>query len=250
MRLKWLWIFLAVYSAQALAYGTSKDLFTFQKSPDSSTTQWTLADWLQQKNRMSLLDHWLALHTSTSWFQVDMGGGPSQYSVRTTTSAGTATVTHTSQAYNVNFYLSIFNIYGDYEKTDDNYESYSGAVGLRLLGTSSRTTSLTARYGFKHLQNLTSGEHWMNPFLDGQLQLYIISQFGLQGTYTYYFPNTSNLGRQLKGHSVNAGAFVELGIFRIYGNYILEPLDISANDSTGASTRQRSGFEGGVKLYF
>lgn len=250
MRLKWLWIIFVFSSTQAFAYGTSKDLFTFKKSPDSSATQWTLADWLQQKNRMSLLDHWLALHTSTSWFQFDAGGGPTQYSVRTTTSAGTARVTHTSQSYNANFYLSIFNIYGDYEKSDDNYESYSGAVGLRLLGTSSRTTSLTARYGLRHRQNLTSGEHWTNPFLNGQLQLYVFSKFGLQGTYTYYFPNTSNLGRQLKGHKVNAGAFLELAIFRIYGNYFLEPLTIGGSGATEDITEQRSGFEGGVKMYF
>lgn len=234
------------YSWPATAYFQA-DLLK-AKRRNTEATQWTLADWLRQKNQLSLMDHWLALHRSTHWFELNLSGGSQQYTVRSTTGTSTVSNSPNGQFYQADLYLNIFNLNSEYQKSSDQRESYGGAAGLRLLGKSSRTTSFTARYGWRRLTNLTTQEQWENQYLEGAVQLYVISSAGLNGQYRYYLPATSNQGTLLVGYKVTAGAFFEFLIFKIYGNYFQEPLELS---SAGVTTKQQSdGFEGGVKLFF
>jgi hypothetical protein len=234
------------FSFQALAF--QRDILRGHSS-GGEPVQWTLADWLAQKNRMSLLDQWLAVHQSNQWFELYGGANSGRFTVRNSGNSGTASVTRDSQTYSLNMYVSILNLFGEYEKTSDNRESYGGGAGLRLLGTSARTTSLAVRYGWRRLQDLDDGEVWDDQFADAQLQLYLFKPFGLTGGYRYYFPTDSNHGNGLQGQRVTAGAFFEFLIFRLYGNYYQEPMRVTpAGGTTYTETRQ--GFDGGVQLYF
>jgi hypothetical protein len=218
-------------------------------SSSSEGVQWTLADWLSQKNKMSLADQWLAMHRGKSSFDFNASASHNRYWVRTTDANGNVTTTsRDAQNYTADLGVSIFSIHGEYEKNTANEEIFGGSAGLRLLGAVAQTTSLTARYGFIRRQSLTTGERWDNPIAEGQLQLYIFRTFGLNGEYRYYFPVNSNLGNRLQGHRVTAGAFIENGYFRIYGNYYVEPMQ--SGPTTSATQDRREGYEAGVRLYF
>lgn len=210
------------------------------------SSQWTLADWLAQKNKMALADQWLALNRSANIFDVSLSGGLQDFKLETKNASGTVSADGKSQNYQMDLYISIFNLYGEYEKTDSNLESFAGAAGLRVFGTSSQTTSLILRYGFRDQHHLKTLEKWQNQFAEGVLQLYVIQQFGLQGKYRHYFPDTSKQGNKLEGHRVTAGAFLEFGIFRLYGDFYQEPIE---KTNAGVATKEnRNGLEYGLRL--
>lgn len=220
------------------------------KRSQKTASQWTLADWLTQKRNMKMADQWLALHRSATLFETNLSGGHSRYKLKSTDATGAEVeVDRDSEAYQLDLYISIFNFFGEYEKTSDDREEYGGGAGLRLFGTSSQTTSLLARYGWRKRQELSSGEVWENQFAEGQLQLYIIGSFGLSGIYRHYFPNRSNQGREFAGTRATAGAFLEFMMFRIFGEAYQEPVEFT--DVNGVTTKEeRRGVSGGLKLYF
>lgn len=246
MRLRLFIFALAVYSQASSAYFQMD--FLKAKSSGKASSQFTLADWLGQKGKASLADQWLALNRAGGgWFEFNPSAAHQSYKVKTTDASGTVSATKDSQKYTADMYLSILNLYGEYEKSSDGIEEYGGAAGLRLFGTSSQSTFIVARYGFLHRQNLVTQERWDNPYVEGQLQLYIIPQFGLNGQYRYFFPRESNQGTRLEGHRVTAGAFVEMGILRVFANYYQQPLKLGAG---GSVQEDREGYEAGARFYF
>lgn len=239
-------IFALFFSANAFALFQT-DLLKGKKTTGTAT-QWTLADWLTQKNKQKLADQWLALHSSSTWFELNTSAASQQYKLKSSTGSLSSSTNQNAQVYRVDMYASIFNLNGEYEKTNDSKESYGGAAGLRFFGSSSRSTSLVARYGWRRLTDLKNQERWENQYLEGALQLYLVESFGLNGTYRYYFPATSNKGTGLQGNKVTAGAFFEVLIFRFYASYFQEPMQ---KTSAGViSKEQREGLEGGIKLLF
>lgn len=235
----------AFYSQPSLAFFQMD--FLKGKNTSKSSSQFTLADWLTQKGNAKLADQWLAMNRAgDGWLEFNPSASHQSYTVKTTDASGSVTKTKDSQKYTADMYLSILNLYGEYEKSSDNIEEYGGAVGLRLFGTSSQSTFLAARYGFLRRQNLTTQERWDNPFVEGQLQLYIISQFGLNGQYRYFFPRESNQGTRLEGHRVTAGAFIEMGILRVFANYYQQPMNVGTG---GVQKEERTGYEAGVRFY-
>lgn len=211
--------------------------------------QWTLSDWLSQKWQVKLEDEWLAMHKSRHIAELALGGAYEKYAFKTDNGTSTTNTPLSAQLFNADFYLTLFNVYGEYQKTDDGIESFAWAGGLRILGSSVQTTALVARYGIRHLDNLQTQEIWQNPFAEGVFQLYICSAFGLSAAYRYYFSAKSNQGDSMSGHKVSAGAFIESGFIRLYGEYYQEPFQITS--STGApSTQESDGIQAGAKFMF
>jgi hypothetical protein len=212
--------------------------------------QWTLADWLAQKNRMALMDQWLALHRSSGWFEADLGGTQGRYGLVSVDAEGAAAkVSHDRITSELNLNALIFNLHGEYERTGANEQAYGGAAGIRLLGTTPQTTSLLARYGWRRFHNQTTAEHWDNLYAEGELQLYIFRWLGLKGNYRHYFPATSNFGQRLAGHRATGEVFFEFSIFRLFADYWVEPVTLTSSEGSSVS-QTREGYQGGLRLFF
>lgn len=223
--------------------------FTTRKQGGKEQSKWTIVDFLAQKKKIQLMDMWLAMNTSASMFEFSLGGGPVSYDYTTRTNGSVTTTHQTSQRYHMNGYVSIFGIEAEYEDTNQKLRNYSAAIGIRLLGNSNQTTRLTAKYGIqKRVDESASPEEiWQNQFAEGSLQLYVIDFFGLHGDYRYYFPDKSTSGNDLSGTKATAGAFIEIGMFRIYGDGFQEKMKYKT--STTTTDRDRVGYEYGVQLY-
>jgi hypothetical protein len=213
-----------------------------------NSTQWTIVDWLQQKNVNALADQWLALHSSNSLFDISANASGQRYKLKSTVGNVTSSQDANSQSYGLDMYISIFGIHGEYEKTEDKLETYGGSAGLRLLGTSSSSTNLSVHYGIQVRHDLVALEQWQNQYLNGQLTLYVIKNFGLNGQYRYYFPADSNKGARLEGNKVTAGAFVEFLPFRVQASYFHEPLKITRG--VAEELQDRAGYDVSVRLIF
>jgi hypothetical protein len=225
-------------------------MFDGQRRANKEASQWTIADWMAQKSKMQWWDQWLAMNRSVETVEIVTGAAHNKYTLTATDAAGTETESgHDSQVYNLDIYVTIFDLYGEYERTSNSRESWGGGAGLRLFGTSSQTTSLLARYGWRKLTHLDTQEVWENLWAEGELQLYLFSFFGLEGRYRKILKNKSSLGNSLEGTRTTAGAFIEFYEFRIFGDVYQEPVEYK--DSNGAATKEkREGYEAGLKIYF
>ncbi len=220
------------------------------KRPKKEASQWTLGDWLAQKNKIAFWDHWLAMNRQATMYEFNLGASHSRYELKTMPAFGVITKENQeSQRYDLDFYVTIFNLFGEYEKTSAGAESYGGGLGFRIFGTSSQTTNIVLKFGWRKLTELDTGEHWENTFAESALQLYLVSFMGFEGKYRLIFPSDSSLGTKMGGTRVTGGVFFEAMIFRIFANYYQEPLRLV--DSSGAvSDQQREGYDAGIRLFF
>lgn len=220
------------------------------KRPKKEASQWTLGDWIAQKNKMAFWDHWLAMNRQATIYESNLGASHSRFDVENKSATGVITKSDgDSQRYDLDFYITIFNLFAEYEKTDASLESYGGGIGLRIFGTSSQTTNIALKTGWRKLSDLGTTERWENTFAEAALQLYLVKFMGLQGKYRMIFPSESNQGNTLEGTRVTGGVFFEAMIFRIFADYYQEPLRFK--DSSGVITReQREGYDAGIKFFF
>ncbi len=220
------------------------------KRAKKESSQWNIGDWLSQKSKTAFWDQWLAMNRQATIYESNLSASHSRFELKSTDASGLITKTDgDSQNYGLDFYITIFNIFGEYEKTNANREAYGGGIGLRIFGTSSQTTNLALKAGWRKLTDLRSTESWENTFAEGAMQLYLLKFMGFHGKYRMYFPAESNMGNTLEGTRSTAGVFFEAMIFRIFADYYQEP--ISFKDANGVKTKeQREGYDAGIKLYF
>jgi len=225
-------------------------MFDGQKYANKEKSQWTLADWLGQKSKMALADQWLAMNRSATIFEINADGAHNKYTLKSTDAAGVETeIGRDAQVYHLDIYVTIFNMFGEYEKTSDSRESWGGGAGLRIFGTSSQTTALVGRYGWRKLTHLASKEVWENLWAEADLQIYVFKFFGLHGRYRKTFPAKSNLTNTLESTRSTGGAFIEFQEFRIFGDVYQEPAEYK--DVNGVVTKEeRSGYEAGLRIHF
>lgn len=247
-----IWLVIAAPSVHA---NFQRDLMRGRAPGSATTARWTLADWLGQKNQIALADQWLALHRSSPVLDVNLRGGVQRLRVRETLDGGAPTVrSEDTQSYGLQLNALIFNLAADYEKTERTLERFNGAVGIRLLGISSQTTNLTARYGWQRRLDLSGPEHWDTPFVEGEVQVYIFSALGLSSSYRSLIAQTSDRGTDLSGFRFSAGLFVEVIAFRLFAEYVSEEERLlAAAAASGTSGDRRARGEGGrvgLRLFF
>lgn len=229
------------FCSPAFAY-FQMDLLKNKNTIAKESSRWTLSDWLAQKNRASILDQWLALHHQVQTFEFIPAAAFEQLKTTTPASDGSqSSVNAEAQSYSLEMYLSLLALRGDYRVDINHLETYSGAVGLRLLGVSAQTTSLVSRFGWETRQDLKLNEVWHSRYLEGELQIYLAQSFGLTGSYRSYFQQASNQGNVLKGSLFTSGLFLESGILRLFANYLQERVE---------PNKSRQGLTAGLKLFF
>lgn len=228
-----------------------QDLIKGRRAGTSGAVQWTLADWITQKNRIALMDQWLALNRSSDWIEIVPSAGFGHYSLRTIDPWGNATVVSgDAQRFSVDVNASILSLQAEYEKLGKTDEYTTVAAGLRLLGASAQSTSLTARYGYRRLRDTTTDQHVDNPFVEGAAQLYLFKPFGLIAQYRKYFEARSNWDVRTSGERLTTGVFLEVVVFRLYFNFVREPMRVRYPWSDDPATETRDAWEGGLRLFF
>ncbi len=220
-----------------------------QKISARQEKQWNVLDWLTQKKQIALWDAWLATHNSSNLFDFTLSGGYFKYDLSIKPPGASESKTRfTAKNGSLDMYFTILNIYGEYEKAGDSRESFGGAAGLRLLGTSSQDTSLVARYGWRRYRDLTTQEQWDSRYVDGLMQIYLFKYFGIDGSYRYYFPQASNKNNRWVGSRSTGGVFIEALFLRIYAQAVYEPVNITVDGAVTQETRR--GGEVGVRMLF
>lgn len=243
-----IWIVL-LFSPTLASANFQSDLLNAKRAKKESS-QWTIGDWLSQKSKIAFWDQWLAMNRQATTYESYLSASHSRFTQKNTDASGiSAEVDGDSQNYSIDLYITIFNIFGEYERTNGNREVYGGGIGLRLFGTSSQSTNLALKGGWRKTSDLRTPETWENTFAEGALQLYLLKFMGLQGKYRLLFPAKSDRENTMQGTRVTGGVFFEMSIFRIFADYYQEPLQYK--DANGVITKQqREGYDAGIKFYF
>ncbi len=240
-------VFLLSLCLPAEAQYFQMDLMKKRQS-NKESTRWTLADWLSQKQRIGLWDHWLSVNRSANWFEMQLSGHQFDYELTSDNGSGKVKIDESSKLYALDLWVTILGLRAEYEERDGHLETRSGMLSLRLVGASLQSTHILLRGGLQVTEDSSSGEEWENPFSAGVLKMYFLSFIGLEGEYRHFFPKKSHLGTQLKGTRIRGGAFIEYGIFQVSGHYWKEPMEFS---SSGITTKQeREGYDVGIALLF
>jgi hypothetical protein len=207
--------------------------------------RWTLADWLAEKEQFRIEDQWLALHRTSGWFALELGGGSESYSY---TDKGTTT-SQTATDIDAGLWLSIFGLNYLYENSNEDWSRQSASVNLRLFGTHARSTYFNVGFGERWWSFSNPTSSVANSFIEAKLNLYIFRIFGIEGQYDDYLTATASDQSTYSGNKVQYGAFFEIGFLRIGAREILETTNHTP--SGGALDKQtRNGTELELGFFF
>lgn len=228
--------------------GSSGDFW--QRSDKREASRWTLQEWLEQRDRSRMMDIWLSLN-SASPYEFKLGYWQNSYD--TVTSAPASTTGSISTAGNFSAYAQIFGLSLEHENNiKEQYSDLVGKFDLRLLGNSIQNSNLTLHFGqrTRNLTYLASGAQVKNPFAELSLCLHFSKFFGLTGDYRYYQPTTdTTLNQSIAGSLTEGGVFIDFKALRVFGSWFQ---DLQTNTPTAGAmtTTTRTGYRGGVEIYF
>jgi len=216
-------------SASALA----KTSFILEKQEAKAAGRWSLAEWLEQRDRMRLMDLWLALHSPS----------PYEFYLGAKYNWGRVNDGAYYSGWNLSFagYASIFGL--ELQRELSTLDPRLLALfHLRIFGKHAQGTNITLQGGVKQ-EHRTAGQLW-NPLAGVALTIYITRYFGIEGLYRHYFQAENSLGRYT-GDRMEVDAFIDFKFVRFFGGYFYD-----AEDHIGDKHRIFKGGMLGSKLFF
>lgn len=248
---KYILFFLLILFAPSWALAQrGPGFFAYQRQTSKENTRWTLADYLAQKQKIRLMDMWLAIHRQANLFEMALGGGALQYDLKIESGGVKTKTAEDASAYQLDLFFSIFGLHAEYEETEHDTRAMAGAVAVRVFGMSSQGTNLTLRYGLRNFEDRATEPfvEWQNQFGEAELNFYLFKFFGLQGNYRHYLADKANNGVELSGHRTTAGVFFDFSLVRLFGSFFQEQMEYKVTDSM--DKKDREGFTYGMQLFF
>jgi hypothetical protein len=220
------------------------------KQKDKKSKRWTLTDWLITKKKIALMDQWLALNSSKTWFEFKVAnylGDTDMVNNGIKTSADTNKISGAIFIRMLGFEYDKIDIKENTNSNLSDQESYNAA--LLILGNSIQSTSVIAHYGQRKLTWPQQGQ-FKQDFYGGRLTLYLASFLGVQGRYDLYptIKSTNAPDLSLKGERITLAPFIEWGALRLIGEFSTYKGRLYSQGQFLQSTEEKSGLFG-LELY-
>ena len=190
------------------------EVYTFivKKQEEKKKYSTYLSDWFDTKEKMRIMDLWLALHSPSPYefyFQGAWLPGIQGSSVK-----------DDGQRYSFGAYASLFGL--EIERQSFIETRTQGLFRLRAFGYHHQGTHLRLEAGLQQVDPL-QGTPFRNAVAGVGLTAYIARHFGITGLYHYRFdPTPASASTSLKGKRYEVGGFIEFEFLRVYGNYNYE----------------------------
>lgn len=228
--------------------------FDFRKKAESKAGQrWTLQEWLEQKNRNYMMDLWLGMY-APSPYEFFVSGAYDSYDLSTSIAPSATADTkasHKTYSGSVGAFATIIGLIGEHENnTEEGYNDTTGSFNLRILGNAVQGTHLMLQYGLRthQIDNSINQTRLNQQFAGADLDLYLMRHFGLHGNYRSFMPYTEAVLGETKGTRTEAGAFLDFGPVRVYGNWYSEKQDSTLTNVL--THTDRTGIQSGLKFFF
>jgi hypothetical protein len=209
-----------------------------KKNEEKEKSRWSLAQWLETRDRMRLMDLWLALHTPSPYefyFGLD-------YRLDGPTGAG---ITLQFGAF-----ASIFGLHLERFGEKSDVFAYPGSTltglfKLRLFGYQNQGTNWTLETGYQSEANQSGS--FRNFVLGSSLTVYLARFLGVDFLYRYALPpGATAMGTEYGGHRIEGGLFLDYAFFRIFGKY----QHFIRNFPTSGTSDTAGGLALGFKILF
>lgn len=228
-----------------------------KKQEEKKRSRWSLADWLALKQKNQLMDLWLAKNSHSSPYEFFLDVRSTSYSRlasvdgQPTGGAIDSESSHKNYGATLAAYAGIAGLRAHYAGDSENRSVWAGSFNLRLFGRALQDTHINLAYGLRGMTLNTgqAGETFQNQFGSVSLNLYLTKYFGLEGSYQRILPAQSDLDRSVEGEEASAGAFIDFGFVRVFGEWNQEFLRYDGGGQADAS-EVRHGFGGGLRLFF
>jgi hypothetical protein len=253
-QLFWVLLVLAVivgHSGTACAQFEGTYEVAVKKQAEKKSNRWSLTDWYAQKQKNQMMDMWLAKnsHSSNYEFFIDAESvNYGQFNGATPQTVTNRNVYGTTLAA----YAGVAGLRAGYEGDTESRSRWNGSLNIRLFGRALQDTHINLEYGLQGLAvaiNPQSPESFQNQFGAVSLNLYLTTHLGLEGRYAKILPAQSDRQRTMEGETSTAGAFIDFGILRLFGEWRKEFLKFDGGGAAD-STEFREGFGGGLRFYF
>lgn len=231
---------LSVVFSGASAPARADDTYTFvvKKQEEKAKSRWSLQEWIDTRDRMRMMDLWLALH-SPSPYEFYLGGA---WQVGELSSGGRYNGLDLQAAA----YASIFGL--EFQRESGLDTRYTGLMHLRVFGFHYQATHIRLEGGLKH-EDAGGGLAFRNALAGVGVAVYLGKHFGLDGLYRHAFDSTPNAaGLAFGGDRFEGGAFIDFSFLRVFGKYLYEKVGPEASNLVAGSVRQ--GPVAGLRLFF
>lgn len=233
-------------TAQAAMPKWLQDMQQYQKKKEA--TRWTIEDWLDQKQKIRLMDYWLALNTAPVNFEAALGGLSYKYDAESSLAPGVTQEESLTRGW-LSLYYRILGLSAEFEQLDGSDTSTAYLFNFRLLGPTLQSTQLTLQYGMNQLKSDLAANSRDNQFAGATFTLYILHFLGLEGHYRQYFPSTNDANIDAEGSRTTYGVFLEFGFLRLFGNLAHDKWTYTPPASSGYDVEFK-GMEVGGQLFF
>lgn len=231
----------------AMAQSSSAFDYMDKKYESKASARWTLADWLEQKRKVRLMDQWLGMNKRDgNRFEGYLSYDNGTYDLFLNDQDEPESA-YTVQRGHLGLFWYFLGISAEVASSQEEFSDILYNVNVRLLGSSVQGTHLMLRYG-SHQRKWNEEDFKQNAY-GADISIYLMQFFGIEAKYTVYQEAESNLQNIYSGSKTEAGAFFDIHFLRIYGLWFEEELDKTSNTLI-ESTERRNGVWGGVKLFF
>lgn len=216
-----------------------------RKQQEKQASRWTLADWLMTKQKMALMDQWLALNSSSTWFEffiessgVELEGRSSQDSLA-----------YNKHAYRHQgaMYIRAFGLQGGVDKFSGFQDSSFYQANLILLGSSAQSTNIQVHFGKRDVS--IDGIDFGPTYWGVSSTLYLFPFLGGLYEYRSYGDDTQGTAAFLEGSRQEYGGFLDLWFFRLKGTYFKERASLRSSSNINYDQRI-SGWWFGGQIFF
>lgn len=216
-----------------------------ERQEEKKERGWSLSDWLGTKKRISLMDEWLSLNSSSDIFEL-YGGGAGGSLKEEENYLGNNFPKRDLSAWHAGFSLWIFGAEYKVEDWEDGAKDEHFHGLLRILGNSAQSSHIQLFYGQRKLKNSHLGGIEQNYF-GGAIHLYLVSSLG--GYWKYQkFDNADlpSLAISVESKRSTLGAFLDIWGLRLYAEFFNEKFE----NSQGAIVSKIDGSLFGTTLHF
>lgn len=232
-------------SSSVFAQGSSKPWLLSPAAEARAAKRFTLAEWLENKNRNSMADMWLSLN-SPSPYEFMVGGSLNQYTVDFT---GQPQQKKSSYDGEFSAYAKFVGLTGEYQNnTEESFRDETGIFNVRLFGHTLQGSNLTLHYGLRTRTDKNGLYRLNQQFAAGTMQLYIMKYFGITGNYRHHFKITEDYYGDTEANTKNFGAFIEFGSLRLMGSFFQE--NQSSELNAVKSELKREGSKVSLQFFF
>lgn len=265
-----------------LAAQTVVTTYVTKVQEERESTRWTLTEWLRIKERMRMMDLWLALVSDPKKdkfrpelnivYGMTRGNATLKDDQGVTEEASTSGAQGRAQLWLTNLLTGTVGIrtlnidFGGeaYGRKGGNFGEEGGrsmqhsyyAADLRLFGGNIQDTSLVVKYGRYQSNNTvpnwaSEGEGQRTGTMAGvELQLYLLKFLGAEGNYLSYGDAKKWTGTdEVRGSYYDYMGFVEVSFLRLMGGVYREQWAFAENGNAPVRIDE-TGALGGVKLQF